>query len=78
MKKVTLLLALAVAVVALHGVPVFADASQTGCINSNYKAAGCVAPSTVPEPGSLSLLATGLVAVGGLAVAFRRKRLAQN
>ena len=34
--------------------------------------AGAPAQSTVPEPGTLALLGTGMLAVGGVAV--RRKR----
>ena len=81
MKKVTLLLALAVAMVALPSSRVHADASPNGCLHSDNKAAGCTDstdPTGVPEPGSFALLGIGLVAVGGLAFAFRRKRLLRD
>jgi hypothetical protein len=79
MKKMSLLLALAVALVALPKVPAYADASQQGCESSDGQAAGCSSdPVSVPEPGSFALLATGMAAVGSLAIVRRRKRLAQN
>jgi hypothetical protein len=81
MKKVSLLLALAVALVALPSAPAYADASSTGCEHSDNRAAGCSGdpadPASVPEPNSVALLAIGLAAVSGLAVALRRKRATQ-
>ena len=80
MKKISLVLALAVALIALPKVPAYADASENGCLHSDGKAAGCSAvdPVSAPEPGSFVLLAAGLAAVGGLAVILRRRRLALN
>jgi hypothetical protein len=79
MKRISLLLALAVALVGFSGAPAYADASQNGCEHSDYRAAGCTQdPVGVPEPGSFALLAVGLVTLGGLAVAFGRKRSTQN
>jgi hypothetical protein len=81
-KKAALLLALAVALTTLHNVPAYADASQQGCISSNYRAAGCVnpndPPANVPEPGDLALLAVGLAAIGGMAIFRRRRQIGQN
>ena len=79
MKRVALLLALAVALVAWPSAPAYADASQSGCEHSHGQADGCSNdPVNVPEPNSFALLGVGLAAVGGLAVAFKRKRLVQN
>jgi hypothetical protein len=78
MKKAILPLALAIATVALSSVPAYADTSNQGCASSCGKAAGCSnRPTSVPEPSSLALLVVGLVVVGGVAVAFGRKRLDQ-
>ena len=51
-----------------------ADASQQGCESSNNKAKGCVKdPATVPEPGIAILVASGILAVGGITL-LRRKQ----
>jgi hypothetical protein len=79
MKRVALLLPLAVALVVFPSAPAYADASQSGCEHSHGRADGCYNdPVGVPEPSSFALLSMGLAAVSGLAIAFKRKRLAQN
>jgi hypothetical protein len=51
-----------------------ADASPQGCTSSDDKAKGCDKdPATVPEPGVAILVASGILAVGGIAV-LRRKQ----
>jgi hypothetical protein len=72
------MIALAFAFLLFVSVPgtvsVWADASTNGCLHSGNQAAGCTATST-PEPSSLAMLATGLIAVGALCF-FGRKKLA--
>jgi len=72
------IVALALAFVFFVAVPssvsVWADASPNGCLHSNNQAAGCTSRS-VPEPSSLAMLTTSLVAVGALCF-FARKKLA--
>jgi hypothetical protein len=56
-----------------------ADASPTGCEHSGGQAKGCGDdPAAVPEPASSALVATGLLAIAGLAIGLRRKWLVQN
>src|SRR5664279_3516117 len=85
MKRLSILAALAVTLIALPGVSAYADASQNGCEHSGNRAAGCTgdndkkkSTTSVPEPTSSVLLATGLLVCGGAAFALRRKRLMQN
>ena len=76
MKKVSLLLVLAIALVALPKIPAYADAGKQGCQSSGGRAAACSSdPAAVPKPGSFALLAVGFSVLGGLAVVLRRKRL---
>jgi hypothetical protein len=73
-------LAMILALTLTNAVPAHAQASATGCKNSNYKAAGCVAPAPaaqVPEPNSLPLVAVGLLALSMLAL-FAKKRTIQQ
>jgi len=61
-----------------------ADASQSGCFHSHDRAAGCTKddddhdkksdPVSMPEPGTFVQLASGLLALGGLAAVVRRRR----
>jgi len=77
MQKLYLLVAFLLVVPMLSCVPAFADASQSGCEHSDDRASGCSndsASTTVPEPGSLSLLAAGILLVGGGAAIFKRRR----
>jgi hypothetical protein len=83
MKNLPLLVAALIAGFMLSSIPAFADASKNGCEHSNDRAKGCsndpaAANTSVPEPGSLGLLATGLILVGGTAAIYRRRRLLQN
>ena len=79
MKKVCLLVASLFVVLMLSCMPAFPDASTTGCQNSGGKAAGCSAdPTAAPEPGSLGLLAAGILVVGVGAAIVRRRRLLHN
>jgi hypothetical protein len=79
MKKVCLLVVSLFVVLMLSCMPAFADASATGCQNSDNRASGCSAdPTTAPEPGSLGLLAAGILVVGVGAAIVRRRRLLHN
>jgi hypothetical protein len=79
MKRVLLVLVFGFGLGALSLAPAFGDASQQGCQSSGGKAAGCSNGSvTVPEPGTSVLLALGLIAVGGLTVFLRVKRLSRE
>ena len=83
MKKLSMVAALAVTLVALPSVSAYADASKNGCEHSDGKAAGCSNdtaqdPVSVPEPTSFALLTVGLLVCGGAAVVFGRKQLVQN
>jgi hypothetical protein len=68
MKKVTLVLAPAVFLFALSSIPTYAQNDNCQGNENN----GCTV--RVPEPSSFVLLATGLAALGGLAI-LARKRL---
>jgi len=78
MKELCLLVAALFMVLMLSGMPAFADASATGCKNSDNRASGCSDPTTAPEPGSLGLLAAGILVVGVGAAIVRRRRLLHN
>ena len=58
--------------------PAFADASANGCKHSDDTASGCSDPTPAPEPGSLGLLAAGILVVGGGAAMVGRKRFLHN
>ena len=78
MKKAVLVMAVAFAL--WNTAPAHADASPNGCLHSDGRAAGCTDPTTptsVPESSSFVLLASGLVALGGLAL-VTRKRFSRN
>ena len=78
MKKLCLLVASLFVILMLSCMPAFADASPNGCKNSDGKASGCSDPTTAPEPGSLGLLAAGILVVGVGAAIVRRRRLLHN
>jgi len=70
----TLLLATILSVTLFAPALARADASPQGCESSDGKAKGCVKdPATVPEPGLAILVASGILAVGGIAM-LRRKQ----
>ena len=77
MKKTRIALAFAIVLFAAAPgiVSVRAQGTLTPVPCTNATAAGCGIKS-VPEPSSLSMLATGLIAVGAL-VFFGRKKLAR-
>jgi thiamine monophosphate synthase len=73
-------LAMILALTLTNAVPAHAQASATGCKNSDYKAAGCVAPTPtaqVPEPNSLPLVAAGLIALSVLALSAKKRTIQQ-
>jgi len=78
MKKLCLLVASLFVVLMLSCTPAFADASANGCQHSDDRASGCSDPTTAPEPGSLGLLAAGILVVGVGAAIVRRRRLLHN
>ena len=78
MKKLCLFVASLFVVLMLSCMPSFADASANGCQDSDDRASGCSDPTTAPEPGSLGLLAAGILAVGVGAAIVRRRRLLHN
>jgi hypothetical protein len=71
----SLLLATILSVMLLAPALARADASPQGCTSSDNKAKGCDKDpaATVPEPGLAILVASGILAVGGIAV-LRRKQ----
>jgi hypothetical protein len=70
----SLLLAMVLSVTLLAPALARADASPQGCTSSDDKAKGCDKdPATVPETGIAILVASGILAVGGIAV-LRRKQ----
>src|ERR1700752_537979 len=71
----SLLLAMILSVTLLAPALARADASQQGCTSSDNKAKGCDKdPATVPEPGIAILVASGILAVGGIALLRRRQQ----
>jgi hypothetical protein len=87
MMKKLLLLAVGVVFFGLSSVSAYGDASATGCLHSDNRAAGCSAhpqgkpdlvtsgdPVGAPEPSSLAMLLLGLATVSGVGVALGRKR----
>ena len=87
MKKLPLLLAVGVVFFGLSTIPAYGDASATGCLHSDNRAAGCSAhpqgkqdlvtpgdPVSAPEPSSLAMLVLGMVTVSGVGVTLGRKR----
>jgi hypothetical protein len=79
MRKLCLFVASFLVVLMLSCTPAFADASPNGCKHSDDKASGCSAePTPAPEPGSLGLLAAGILVVGGAAAVVGRKRFLHN
>jgi hypothetical protein len=74
MKKISLTLLLALGLVALPRVSVYAQ-TPTPCVGPTATSRCTV---RVPEPSSFSQLAAGLLAIAGVAFVLKRKRLAQN
>jgi hypothetical protein len=73
-------LAMILALALTNAEPAHAQASATGCKNSDYKAAGCVAPTQptpMPEPSSLPLVAAGLLALSVLALFAKKPKIQQ-
>ena len=78
MKTICVICLLALAIFAMPATSVHADASDNGCKHSDGRASGCSDPVSMPEPASSALVATGLLAITGLAIVLGRKRLVQN
>jgi hypothetical protein len=83
MKKLSMIAALAVALIALPSVRAYAVAGNQGCEYSVGKAKGCSEDkrhrtTRVPEPSSFALLSAGLLVCFGAVFVFSRKRLMQN
>jgi hypothetical protein len=77
-KTISVVCLLALAIFAMPATSVRADASSNGCKHSDGRAKGCGDPVSMPEPTSSALVATGLLAITGLAIGLGRKRLVQN
>jgi hypothetical protein len=77
-KTICVICLLALAVFTMPAISLHADASSNGCKNSDGRAKGCSDPASMPEPASSALVATGLLAITGLAIGLGRKRLVQN
>jgi hypothetical protein len=77
-KKLLSLLGVGALFLGLSSVSAYGDASATGCLHSDDRAAGCsdapADPVSAPEPSSLAMLVLGLVTVSGVGVALGRKR----
>jgi hypothetical protein len=79
MKRLSLLFVLGVLLFAIPARADFNGGNWQGCDDHRDRDNGCYQhPTNVPEPGSLAQLAVGLASVGGLAVAFGRKRFSKN
>jgi hypothetical protein len=91
MKTILGVVAIALIATGLSVSPTYGDASQNGCEHSKNRAAGCSdndekkynrerkdAAVVAPEPGSLGLLAAGIVGVACLGYAISRKRVLEN
>jgi|HubBroStandDraft_2_1064218.scaffolds.fasta_scaffold427486_1 hypothetical protein len=81
MRKLSLIAALALSLIALPGVSAYAD-DDDGCRQTGQNTGDCGEKhkhklTQAPEPTSFVLLATGLL-VGGAVLVLRRKGLLQN
>ena len=65
-------LAVMVAAILFMPLAAHADPKDLICKLTDNKAKGCEQPKTVPEPGDLMLLSSGLASVGALSL-LRRK-----
>jgi hypothetical protein len=77
-KAMCVICLLALTIFTVPAALLHADASRNGCKNSDGRAKGCSDPASMPEPASSALVAAGLLAITGLAMGIRRKRLIQN